>query len=401
MSMQVPGSDEGGKPRQAGVNLQDRPLRVCYFGTYRQEYSRNQVMIAGLRLAGVDVIECHATFWCGEQDRVQAASGGWWRPAFLLRLLRAYRELIRRHHAIPEYDVMVVGYPGQLDAFPARLLSWLRRKPLVWDVFMSVYLVALERGLDKNSPFSISLLRRLEKTACRLPNRLLMDTAEYAAWFAETHNVPSTRFRLVPTGADERIFHPGPHGSQEDGLFTVTYHGTFIRNHGVDVILEAALLLADDPHIHLVLIGDGPEQKKAQEIARRHSLTNVSFTGWLEKTELQLRLAQADLCLGAFGTTPQSLMTVQNKIYEALAMGKPVISGDSTILRQVLVHGQQIYLCERENPAALAEVIRQLKADPALRKTLGQQGLQVFKEQYALEKIGHIMVAHLKEVITG
>jgi hypothetical protein len=38
-------------------------LKVRYFGTYREEYSRNQIMIEGLRRAGVDVVECHVELW--------------------------------------------------------------------------------------------------------------------------------------------------------------------------------------------------------------------------------------------------------------------------------------------------------------------------------------------------
>ena len=42
-----------------------RKLRVCYFGTYRANYSRNQILIAGLRAQGVTVFETHATLWLG------------------------------------------------------------------------------------------------------------------------------------------------------------------------------------------------------------------------------------------------------------------------------------------------------------------------------------------------
>lgn len=58
------------------------PLRVCYFGTYRSNYSRNRIMIEGLRRNGVIVEECHETLWLGIEDRVQIASGGWRNPAF-------------------------------------------------------------------------------------------------------------------------------------------------------------------------------------------------------------------------------------------------------------------------------------------------------------------------------
>ena len=60
----------------------NKPLRVCYFGTYRANYNRNQMMIAGLRLNGVEVIECHATLWHGIEDRVETTKGGWRKPAF-------------------------------------------------------------------------------------------------------------------------------------------------------------------------------------------------------------------------------------------------------------------------------------------------------------------------------
>ena len=42
-----------------------RPLRVCYFGTYRAEYSRNQILLEGLRRSGVEVVmgKCLITMW--------------------------------------------------------------------------------------------------------------------------------------------------------------------------------------------------------------------------------------------------------------------------------------------------------------------------------------------------
>jgi glycosyltransferase involved in cell wall biosynthesis len=375
-------------PDPAGtMTTQARPLSVCYFGTYRQEYSRNQIMIEGLRQAGVDVIECHEPLWHGIEDRVQAASGGWLRPAFIWRVLRTYWHLLGHYRRVGDYDVMVVGYPGQLDVFLARLLTWLRHKPLVWDIFMSVYLVALERGLDKHSRFTIGLLRRLEWAACRLPDRLILDTSEYVAWFGKTYGVPSQRFRLVPTGADDRVFHPIP-SMPESSAFHIIYYGTFIHNHGVEYIVEAARLLADDPDIQFELIGDGPERGKAQDITNRYGLKNITFVEWLEKTELVKRVAQADVCLGAFGTTPQSLMTVQNKIYEGLAMAKPVITGYSPAVRHMLTHGEQVYLCERENPIYLAEAIRVLKQDPTLRQSIAEKGHKLYLERFITSALG-------------
>ena len=287
-------------------------------------------------------------------------------------MIGAYARLLWKYLHVKEYDVLMVGYPGQFDVFLARKLAWLRGKPLVWDVFMSIYLVALERGLDAHSQFMVGMLRRLERLALRLPDRLIQDTAEYVDWLHATHGIPAERFRLVPTGADDRLYQPMPQPPAADGKLRVIYAGTFIPNHGVPYMIEAARLLADEPAILLEMVGDGPEREPALRLAQRYNLPNIIFSGWLEKEELALRVAQADVCLGAFGTTPQSLMTVQNKIFEAAAMAKPMISGDSPAVRAAFEHGQEICLCAREDGAALAQAIRTLWQDPALRERLAQ-----------------------------
>ena len=375
-----------------------RPLRVCYFGTYRASYSRNQIAIEGLRRNGIEVVECHEQLWHGIEDRVQVASGGWFRMGFALRVVRAYWGLLKSYHRIAEYDVMVLGYPGQLDVYLARILTWLRRKPLVLDVFMSLYLVASERGLVDRHPVTAGLVRLIERVACSLPDLLLLDTAEYVAWFEATYGVSSERFRLVPTGADDRLFRPMGDGRPKDGLVVVVYYGTFIPNHGTEYIVEAARILSDDETINFELIGQGPDREKAVELARRYGLSNVRFVDWLDKADLLERVARADICLGAFGATPQSCMTVQNKIYEGLAMAKPVITGDSETIRQVMQHGTHVYLCARADPCAVAAAIRSLGNSREMRERLAKRGHELFAERFDLEHNGRLLASHLREV---
>ena len=378
--------------------MNDEHLCVCYFGTYRAEYSRNQIMIEALRRNGVEVIECHTQLWESIEDRVEIASGGWKRPRFWLRVITSYFKLIKEHFNIRDYNILVVGYPGQFDVYLARLLSWLRRKPLGWDVFMSIYLISVERQLDRRSAFTIKLLKKIEKFACRLPDLLILDTKEYAKWFEKTHGIPAERFLLVPTGADDRVFHASTNKRPEDGKVQVVYHGTFIPNHGVEYIVEAARLLSDDPTILFQLIGTGPDLVKSRELAQKYGLTNITFLGWMEKTELVEHLAQADICLGAFGTTPQSIMTVQNKIYECLAMSKPVITGDSPTVREYLEHGRLIYLVKRANPEEISRAILHLKRDVPLRNYLAENGRRDFQEHYTTRVLGSKLVEHLVEV---
>jgi glycosyltransferase involved in cell wall biosynthesis len=374
-------------------------VKVVYFGTYRQEYSRNKIMIAALKQAGVTVDTCHVRLWHGIQDRVAVTTGGWANPRFWWRVLQAYLRLIGKFRQAGDFDVLIVGYPGQFDVFLARILAGLRGVPLVWDVFMSIYLIALERRLDQKSPFTIRLLRWVEARALRRPDLLIQDTARYVAWFEETYGISPEQFRLVPTGADDRIFSPLPSPPEGDPeRFEMLYYGTFIPNHGVMTILQAARHLRDDWQVRFTFIGDGPDKAAAEDFAQEHALDNVRFLGWMDQELLLEHIARSDVCLGAFGHTPQSLMTVQNKIYECMAMGRPVITGDSPAVRDGLP-SDSIITCSRQEPESLANAIRSLKEDPDRMESVARKAREVFEVRFSLESLGRQMASHLKELL--
>ena len=374
-------------------------MKVCYFGTYRANYSRNQIMIAALRAAGVEVVECHAPLWRGVEDRVAAASGKWASLTFIKRFVSTYWQLLGRYRRLEkDYDLLVLGYPGQIDVFLARLLAWLTRKPLVMDVFMSIYLIAAERGLVAKSPFTGRLIRQLESWACRLPDRLVIDTVAYRAWFEAHYNLPAARFRLVPTGADDRVFKPVPSEEAHTGLRLIHY-GTYLPGTGVDVIIDAAKLLENEADIHFDLLGEG--QFKAQSMAQavRLGLKNVTFHSWIDKAEIPVRVAEADVCLGVFARAEQSERTVVNKAYEALAMAKPLITGDSATVRDHIAPDEEALLVERGNPQHLAQAILRLRDDPALRRKLAERGHALYQRRYAIACLGEQYRAHLEELL--
>ncbi len=358
-------------------------MKVLYFGTYDQNYSRNQIMMAGLRTAGVEVTECHVPLWQGTADKVESAQGGGRLLPLIGRACRAYIALLRAYWPLRRtYDVLMLGYAGQLDVFLARLLTWLAGRPLVLDVFMSLYLIAFERALPARH-----FLWWVEWLALRLPDALIIDTAEYAAWMEKNYGLPRQRFGLVPTGADSRLFQPLPL-RPSDGILRIIYYGTFIPNHGVEYIIEAANLLRAESRICFELIGRGPDRDRAQDLATHYSLTNILFIDWLAPLDLLSHIAAADVCLGVFGMTPQSLMTIQNKIYEGLAVARPVLTGDSPTVRSAMRDREHLYLIERANPRALAEALIFLRDNPDLRAALAHNGHRLFEDNFSVEQLG-------------
>lgn len=376
-----------------------RPLRVCYFGTYRAGYTRNQIMLKGLQAQpDVAVHVCHATLWQGIEDRVRQASGGWRRPAFWRRVVGTYRQLIRNHAATPEYDVMLIGYPGQFDAFLGRRLAHRRGKPVALDILMSLHLVAEERGLVAAHPATGRLLFQLERAGLGRPDRLVAENPEYRDYIAAKYDLPAERFRCVPHGADETVFHPRPVRPPEDH-FRVTYHGGYLPSHGMDAIIGAAALLRDEP-VRFEFYGNGPEKERIVGRARELGLSNVIFHGFVSQDELLDGLAAAHVCLGVFGTTRQANFTVQNKVWEGLAMGRPVISGDSPTIRAALADRQEVYLIARDDAAALADGLRALRDNPSLRESIAAAGHARYLAANSVEAIGRQMRDVLAELAT-
>ena len=381
-----------------GVIGRDRPLRVCYFGTYRAGYTRNQIILKGLQAQpDVAVHVCHVSLWQGIEDRVQQASGGWRNPRFWGRVAGAYRRLIRAHAAAPDYDVMLIGYPGPFDAYLGRRLAHRRGKPVALDILMSLHLVAEERGLVAAHPTTGALLFRLERGGLRRPDLLIAENTAYGGYIADKYGLPRQRFRYVPHGADETVFHPRPL-RPPDAPFRVTYHGGYLPSHGMDTILDAAALLRDQADVCFHFYGSGPEKERIVRQAAELALPNVTFHGFVSQDELLDGLATAHVCLGVFGTTRQAHFTVQNKVWEGLAMGRPVISGDSPTIRAALADRQEIYLIERNSPAALAAGLSELQADPGLREAIAAAGHARYRTEHTVTALGRQMADALRSV---
>lgn len=352
-----------------------------------------------LRRQGMEVIECHAQLWTGVEDRVNKASGGWRRLSFFRRVARAYRDLLVEYKGIGDYDVMILGYPGQFDAYLGRVLAWLRRKPLVLDVLMSLHLIATERGLHTTSRFTSRLIYWAEAVAYQLPDLLIMDTPAYVDYLSETYGIAPERFRLVPLGADDRLYHPLPRPPRTDKNIKVTFYGTFIPLHGIEHIVRAAHILRYETDIQFELIGRGAEKPAIRDLVKELGLDNVHFVEWVPKEELVAHIASADICLGVFGTTRQSLCTIQNKIYECLAMRRPLITGDAPLMRTVFKHCEHLYLCERANPKALADAILTLRDDVELGQRLAESGYEFFQANYTIDRTSMQLAGYMYELV--
>lgn len=355
------------------------------------------MMIDGLRRLGVEVIICHEPLWRNIDDRVTIASGGWNSIRFLFRVISTYSKLLSRYVKVGAYDVMFLGYPAHYDVLLAWILAKIKRKPLCWDILMSIYQVAIERKLDRISPGTILLIKIIERYASRLPDMLFLESEEYIEWYTKTHDLSRKKFRKLPMGVDTDKYHP-IEKVVGNSKFTILYYGSFIPNHGVQLMAEAASQFSNHSNILFNFIGTGPEYGIIKKWIDDKHINNVHLLGWVDDETLLSNISQADMCMGVFGITPQSHMTIQHKILECLAMKKPVISGESALMKRTFTHKENIYLCER-NVTGLVNGLIELINDSNLRKKIALNGYDFVIGNFSFDIIGKLCLDYLHEII--
>ena len=121
----------------------------------------------------------------------------------------------------------------------------------------------------------------------------------------------------------------------------------------------------------------GPVKKEASDLG----LKNVRFLGKTPFGEIPWHIAEADACIGILGSTEKASRVIPNKVYECAAMGKPIITGDSPAIREVFTDGKDMLFCALADASSLADKIRLLIKDPALRRTLSIESAETFRKR--------------------
>lgn len=170
--------------------------------------------------------------------------------------------------------------------------------------------------------------------------------------------------------------------------FHILFYGTFIPLQGVPSIVRAAKLLEDDPEIHFTIIGAGQTSGEVEKVRGELNPTNCSFLGRVPFTQIPDYLADADCCLGIFGKTNKTQRVIPNKVYEGVAMAKPVITADTPAIRDVFTDRKDILLCNTDDPKDLAAKIRELKKNPELRATISKGGYETYQRVATPDRIG-------------
>ena len=353
-----------------------RGVRVLHVGHFDPEYSRNRIVAKALRRAGADV---------------QTVTDP---RRFAIRMPHLVRELARRR---PHPDIVLVGFPGHADVPVARAVSP-RSVPVLFDAFVSLYEAAVEdRELIPAGSLRARALALEDRLACHSATRVLLDTNAHMEYFVQRVGLPGPRFRRVWVGADDDMVRPEP--PPMNGQLRVFMYASFIPLHGVEhVVRAAALLEADGADVEFDIVGDGLTRRSVGDLADELRVRTVRFHEPRPYRTLVEAMAASDVCLGIFGTSPKTGRVIPNKVFDALAAARPVITADSAAAREALTHLDTAWLCPPGDSEALADAIRALH-DASLRDDLARRGHVLYRAEFSVDAIARQLAPIVSEVL--
>jgi glycosyltransferase involved in cell wall biosynthesis len=350
--------------------------RICYFGAYDPDYPRNLILRRGLALNGVQVVECCVSPKLNTRQRATV--------------------LANQFQSVADScDVILLAEFNQALAFSAWQLARRYRKTLVIDAFTSLYDSAVsDRAVAKSISPSALRYWLFDWLAVRLAQQTLVDTAQHRDYFASTFRASPSQMQVIPVGASHEWFDvpPAPHS---EGESLVLFYGTYIPLHGIETILHAAHLLREQPNLHFEIIGRGQTYATMQKLAATLDVSAIRFVDSVPPAELPALVARADVALGIFGTTEKTTRVVPNKVYQTLALGKPVITADTRALREMFSPGRDLLAIPLGDAPALAQAIRTLIENPVRGKALGAAGRSRMEVEFTEAALGKRLLESL------
>lgn len=347
------------------------------YGNYGPDYPRNRVIESVLRSLDCEVSRFLPTL------------------SATADIEYALRNILARG---PRPDLIWVPCFRQRDLAAAARYARRHRIPLAFDPLISAY----DKQVNEKHKFAADsakarTLLQWESRLFKLPDWLIADTEGHADYFHATHGVPRARIRVIPVGAEEALFTPQSWQEKPaNAPLELVFFGTFIGLQGVDVLAQA-ILQYDGPLTHWRLIGEGPMKAECERLLApligATGPSRVSFEGWGPLPELPGRLASADAILGIFGTSDKALRVIPNKVYQGLAIGRPVITAATQAftpeLRADEAHG--LLWAKAGDPQSIIDTVLRLHQRRDALASLGDAARASYESHYSNRVIAQVL----------
>lgn len=293
---------------------------------------------------------------------------------------------------LPKADIVLSTSPQFFNGLAGYVVSKLRRIPWVLEIrdLWPESIVAV--GAIK-SPVIISLLEWIERFAYRKTDRIVPVTDSFKTYMLGK-GIQAGKITVVKNGVDLAQYAPRDGAStlaEELGIkgkFVVSYFGTHGMAHHLETIFHAASRLSSSKHIVFLMVGDGAERQALLQMRDDMALGNVMMLDQQPKSRMRDFWALSDISLVLLKKSDLFKTVIPSKIFESLAMAKPIILGVEGESADILRAAKAGICIEPEQADDLAAQVLELSQNAERCRQLGRNG-----RRYVMEHFDRIVLA--------
>jgi glycosyltransferase involved in cell wall biosynthesis len=293
---------------------------------------------------------------------------------------------------LPKADIVLSTSPQFFNGLAGYAVSKLRRIPWVLEIrdLWPESIVAV--GAIK-SPIIISLLEWIERFAYRKADRIVPVTDSFKTYMLGK-GIEAGKITVVKNGVDLAQYAPLDSASAlaealgVKGKFVVSYFGTHGMAHHLETIFHAAHRLRGSKNIVFLMVGDGAERRALLQMRDDMALGNVVMLDQQPKSRMREFWALSDISLVLLKKSDLFKTVIPSKIFEILAMAKPIILGVEGESADLLRAAKAGICIEPEKADDLATQVLELSQNAERCQQLGRNG-----RRYVMEHFDRIVLA--------
>lgn len=278
---------------------------------------------------------------------------------------------------IEKADFLLTESPPLFLGLAGIVLSRLKRARWIFNISDLWPESVVELGLVSRESLSYKLGSALEKF---LYKKAWVVTGQSRTILENIQKrFPYLRVSHLPNGVDTNIFQPGDVQS-ENKDFHIVYAGLHGLAQGLEQILWAANKLLSTERIDFTFVGDGPEKRSLIRSVKDLNLNHFRFLESVAKEEIPAILRTADVLIVPLKI--QLTGAVPSKLYEAMAIGKPIILIAESEAAKIVNDANCGIVVRPGDIDGLVVAMLYLKTHPEVCKQMGANGRRTAVEDH-------------------
>lgn len=287
-------------------------------------------------------------------------------------------------------DVVFATHTPLTIGLPGIKLSRHFSVPFVFEV-RDLWPDALINVGALRNPLVIWWLRRMERRIYHAATHIVALSPGMKAGVVR-QGIPPERVTVITNASDLDLFRPDRDGTAAreqlklGDRFAAVYFGAMGLANGLEYVIQAARILSGrgNDRIVIVLHGDGGKRAELEQMARGYELANVVFSDPVpSKAAVAEIVAGCNACMTIYRATQKEQTWSPNKMFDALAAGRPVLINVPGWLRDTIESNKCGRYVDPGRPEALANALEELRTDPQLCQELGRNARALAERQFA------------------